>query len=93
MNIATAALPAAPEAEATGSAPFRLLSPKEAQHLLGVSATTFWTFVKEGRLNVVRLSERTVRVRSDHLEALIRERTMSGSRHAQLQRLETLIGK
>lgn len=50
-----------------------LLSLQEARATLGISNGTFQKLLREGRLPVVRLSPRTVRVRRVDLEAFVEE--------------------
>jgi excisionase family DNA binding protein len=43
---------------------------KEAAHALGVSDKTMWVWIEEGRVPVVRLGSRTVRIPQQWLEDL-----------------------
>ena len=49
----------------------RLVPIREAVGVLGVTGT-LRRYIREGRLPVVRLRERTLRVREEHLTALVK---------------------
>ena len=45
-----------------------LIRPKDAQKMLGIGRSTFYLWVKEGRLKTVKLSERSVAVKRQELQ-------------------------
>lgn len=49
----------------------RLISSREATHLLGISNTTLYKFCREGKLNPVKFSRRCTRFRVSDIQALI----------------------
>lgn len=49
----------------------RLVSAREATHLLGISNTTLYKFCREGKLNPVKFSRRCTRFRVSEIQALI----------------------
>jgi excisionase family DNA binding protein len=50
----------------------KLMPISEAADVLGVTPGTLRRYIREGRLPVVRLHERTLRVRDEDLAALVR---------------------
>lgn len=50
----------------------------EAAKLLNISRVTLWKWMKQGRISVVRLSERKVCIEKSELERFIRENTVRG---------------
>ena len=48
-----------------------LLTPKETQELLGISATTLWRMVQAGTIKQVRLASRVTRYRTADIMAII----------------------
>lgn len=56
-----------------------LLGAKAAAAQLGISERTFWSLVSGGRLRVVRISARCVRVRPEDIAEFIRQRLSAPS--------------
>jgi excisionase family DNA binding protein len=52
--------------------PSALLTIEEARTRLGVSRSTLWSWISGGRLPVVRLPGRVVRIDPEDLEAFVR---------------------
>jgi excisionase family DNA binding protein len=50
-----------------------LIPLKEVPEILKVSKATLWRYIKQGKISVVRYSERKVFVRKEELERFIRE--------------------
>lgn len=49
----------------------RLVTGREAAHLLGISITTLYKFCREGKLNPIKFSRRCTRFRASQIQALI----------------------
>lgn len=49
----------------------RLVTGREAAHLLGISITTLYKFCREGKLNPIKFSRRCTRFRVSQIQALI----------------------
>ena len=49
----------------------RLITPREAMHLLGVGSTTFYKFCREGKLKPIKFSRRCTRLRMSEIKAFI----------------------
>jgi len=45
--------------------------PKKAAELLGIGLSTFWLFVKQGKIKTTKLSERITVVSEDELQRFI----------------------
>jgi excisionase family DNA binding protein len=50
-----------------------LIPLKKVREILGVTRMTLYRYVKDGKLSVVRLSQRKVCVRREELERFVRE--------------------
>ena len=57
--------------EVTPPPPDQILRAPAAAKTLGVSKSTIWRYVRLGKLNAVRLSERVTGFRSSEIQALI----------------------
>ena len=49
----------------------RLVTAREAMHLLGIGSTTLYKFCREGKLNPVKFSRRCTRFRVSDIQTLI----------------------
>ena len=58
--------------------PIANMRPKEAAKFLGVGLSSFWLYVKQGRIQTIKLSERVTIVKASELEAFI-ERAAGGA--------------
>lgn len=54
----------------------RLLKPPEVCNALGIDMPTFYGWVKQKRIQVVRLSARALRVKESEVDRIIDERTV-----------------
>jgi excisionase family DNA binding protein len=49
----------------------RLLREPEASHLLGVSRSTLWRYVRHGKITAVKVSERVTGFRLSDIQAIV----------------------
>src|SRR5688572_29788452 len=70
-------------ARSDASGPVAFYSISQAATLLGISRVTVWRWIRDGRLPVVRLGRRTIRITRDDLDRTLLQRmpaARSGSR-------------
>lgn len=51
--------------------PDRLITAREAMHMLSIGSTTLYKFCREGKLNPVKFSRRCTRFRVSEIQGLI----------------------